>query len=70
MKTPRFNKKFRTIIATKEMSAGNESVGSMWNETKSFSDDTPLSEVMEWGESASGKLILTYDESSEISKPN
>ncbi len=40
------------IIAMLERSAGNESVGSMWTETKSFDWDTPISEVMEWAVSA------------------
>jgi len=66
MKTATWNKKFKTVIATKEKSAGNESVGSMWNETKSFDITTPILEIMEWGADADGKLILTYDESSEV----
>jgi len=66
MKTATWMKKFKTVIATKEKSAGNESVGTMWNETRSFDINTPLSEVMEWGANADGKLILTFDESSEI----
>lgn len=36
------------IIAMLERSAGNESVGQMWTETKSFDDTAPLSEVMMW----------------------
>ena len=66
MKTAKINHKFTIVIATKEMSAGNESVGTMWNETKSFHVNEPISRIMEWGEKSNGKLILTYDESSEV----
>ena len=36
------------VIAIKDMSAGNETVGDMWKETKIFTEDTKLSEVMLW----------------------
>jgi len=36
------------IIAIKECSAGNESVGEMWKETKIFGDSNTLKEVMQW----------------------
>ncbi len=36
------------IVATIEMSAGNESVGEMWEETKIFSIKSSLEEVMVW----------------------
>jgi nitrous oxidase accessory protein NosD len=54
--------KYQRIIATKEKSAGNESVGSMWSETKSFDRETPISSIIEWAENADGKLIITIDE--------
>jgi hypothetical protein len=60
-------KKFKTytkIIAIKERSAGNDSVGDMWIETKSFDVATPVKEIMDWANDCSGKLILTIDESS------
>lgn len=49
------------IVAIKERSAGNESVGDMWLETKIFEPTTPASEIVKWGNglSMSGKLILT-----------
>jgi len=37
-----------TVVAIRDMSAGNESVGDMWQETKIFDGDTPVREVMEW----------------------
>ena len=43
------------------MSAGNESVGSMWIETKTFHKDEAISEVLLWAKDASGKLIITID---------
>jgi hypothetical protein len=36
------------IIAIKEMSAGNESVGDMWTETKIFNETDTLADVMEF----------------------
>lgn len=39
------------IIAMLERSAGNESVGQMWTETKSFDDNAPISDVIEWARS-------------------
>ena len=50
------------IIAIKEMSSGNESVGNMWLETKAFSKDCPIDDIMQWGKDAGGKLIITISE--------
>jgi len=36
------------IVAIKEMSAGNETVGEMWKETKIFLPGDTLEDVMEW----------------------
>lgn len=38
----------KQVVAIKDMSAGNESVGEMWQETKIFSLDTPVSEIIDW----------------------
>ena len=57
--------RYSRIIATQEKSTGNESVGTMWNETKTFSDDTPIREIMDWAAQCDGKLIITWDESTE-----
>lgn len=35
-------------VVIRDMSAGNESVGEMWQETKVFPDDATLKEVMDW----------------------
>jgi hypothetical protein len=55
--------KYERIIAVSERSAGNESVGDMWVETKSFDKNTPVSEIIEWGKSTGGRLIISIDES-------
>ena len=48
------------IIAIKEMSAGNETVGQSWNETKIFdSEKDKLIDVMLWADSTRVKVILT-----------
>jgi hypothetical protein len=57
---------YHTVIATKERSAGNDTVGDSWIETKSFSKTTPISEIIEWASNASWKLIITIDESSSL----
>lgn len=60
-------KKITRIIATIEKSAGNETVGTAWNETSSFPIETPVSEIMKWaGENGiSGRLIITPDLATE-----
>lgn len=35
-------------VVIRDMSAGNESVGEMWQETHIFSSESTLKEVMEW----------------------
>ncbi len=35
-------------VIIRDMSAGNESVGEMWQETKVFDGSTSLDEVMAW----------------------
>jgi len=35
-------------VIIKDMSAGNESVGEMWQETKVFDGSASLDEVMDW----------------------
>lgn len=53
---------YENIIATKERSAGNDSVGSMWLETKSFNSETPIWKIIDWAKDCDGKLIITIDE--------
>jgi hypothetical protein len=55
------------IVAVKERSAGNDSVGDMWVETKVFADDAPISTVWAWGESLQhcGRLMLTRPQNSD-----
>lgn len=37
-----------SIVVIRDMSAGNESVGEMWQETKIFDESASLKEVMDW----------------------
>jgi hypothetical protein len=56
-------------IAILDMSCGNESVGEMWQEAKTFTSDTRISDIMAWAakkkrdsdspESFRGNLKLT-----------
>ena len=61
------------IVAIKERSEGNESVGTMWLDTKIFSPETPVSEILSWAVSGRysgnqkdagkyGRLMLTVAE--------
>jgi len=54
-------KNYKRIIATKENSAGNDTVGDMWTQTKSFDKFTSIHRVIEWGD-CGGKLTITIDE--------
>ena len=48
------------IVAIKERSDGNESVGNMWLETGIFDPTTPVRDIVMWAENMGpGKLILT-----------
>ena len=53
---------YQRIIATKEMANGNDSIGSMWNETKSFDKSVPIEDIVKWADGCCGKLIITLDE--------
>jgi len=66
MKTEYLKEKYSVVIAIQEKSAGNSEVGDMWLETKSFPDNTPVREIMEWAQSCSGKLTITWDESTKF----
>jgi hypothetical protein len=46
------------VVVIKDMSAGNESVGEMWQETKVFCPSDKLSDVLKWahGEDVEGGL--------------
>jgi len=41
-------------IVIRDMSAGNDSVGDMWQETKIFKEDATLKEVMKWANEGYG----------------
>ena len=57
------------IVAIKEMSAGNESVGEMWKEAKVFEETATLKEVMEFAEHRKKKnitLVILEGEASDV----
>lgn len=69
----KFFKDYERVIAIKERSAGNETVGDSWIDTKSFPKETPIEDIIQWAGSVneygttrsgscSGKLIITIDE--------
>ena len=52
----------QVFVVIQECSEGNESVGSMWLETKVFSHTATLEQAITWAKgkrSAGGKTILT-----------
>lgn len=54
----------KKIVAIVECANGNESVGSMWLETKIFDLDTPVERIWDWGKemnNGKGKLIITIE---------
>jgi len=70
MALDRFNtKKYSTVIATIERSAGNESVGDMWTESRTYPLDATLKQVLDWAAiDCSGRLTLTMDKSSVVAE--
>ena len=38
----------KQVVVIRDMSAGNDSVGEMWQETKIFNSDQPISDILEW----------------------
>lgn len=55
-------KTVKRVIAVKERSAGNESVGTEWVETKSFSKDTSVEKILDWAGDYKGRLMINWDE--------
>jgi hypothetical protein len=58
------HKPYTHIIAIGEKSAGNDTVGDMWTETKIFPRETPIEEIIEWAKEikVNGKLVITISE--------
>lgn len=38
----------RKVVVIRDMSAGNDSVGDMWKETKIFNSDEPIENILKW----------------------
>ena len=43
------------VVVIKDMSAGNESVGEMWQETKIFEHTQPIGDILRWVNDHNGK---------------
>lgn len=48
------------IVAILHKSAGNESVGDMWKETKVFEDVSTIKDILKWAESKNNGLITMH----------
>ena len=49
----------KVCIAIKDMSAGNDSVGEMWKETKIFGLNASISEIFEWIGNPKKNCVIT-----------
>ena len=47
------------IVAMKDMATGNESVGTMWQETKIFDAKDSLLDVMKWAGDRKTRVTIT-----------
>lgn len=54
------------VIAIKEMSDGNATVGEMWKETKIFEGTATLEEVLRWVGTRRKNAILTIPEGENL----
>lgn len=54
-------KEYRNIIAMQECADGNETVGTMWIDAKSFPINTPIEEVIKWAKGRNGRLMIRPD---------
>lgn len=65
-KNPRNPTTYSTVIASAENSAGNESVGNTWIDTRAFPKETPVETIIAWAKEngCGGRLTITIDESS------
>ena len=62
------------IVAIKEKADGNESVGTMWLETKIFEEDVSVGEIIRWSQNGTmwpksqGRLIISVPDNDEGNK--
>ena len=54
------------IVAIKDMSAGNETVGEAWQETKIFDSNDSILQVMQWVNSTKKKVTLSIPEDDQV----
>ena len=52
------------VVAIKDMSAGNDTIGEAWQETKIFSSENTLNDVMQWV-GKRRRIVLTIPAGSE-----
>lgn len=59
-------------VAIRDKSAGNDTIGEMWKETKIFDQSQPISDVLKWAFGntdlkSHGNLVLTIPEPDDLS---
>ena len=57
----------RSVVAIKDMSAGNDTVGEMWKETKIFKGTDTLNDVLMWG-GIHKQISITLPDGEELPK--
>ena len=55
------------VVVIKDMSAGNETVGEMWQETKIFNGSDTLNDVIRWG-GTKKKITITLPDGESLPK--
>jgi len=58
------------VVAIKDMSAGNESVGEMWQETKIFWHNARLIDVLRWVDDRRKRVQLTIPDGEVLPDPD
>ncbi|MCK5609771.1 hypothetical protein KAR91_48315 [Candidatus Pacearchaeota archaeon] len=53
------------VVVIRDMSAGNESVGEMWKETKIFEHNATLFDVLKWG-GRKKNITITIPDGQEV----
>jgi Holliday junction resolvase len=54
------------VVVIRDMSAGNDSVGEMWKETKIFDSKEPIENIIKWAENHKGDFGIGFKTSKNI----
>lgn len=54
------------VVAIKDMASGNETVGTMWQETKIFNHNARLIDVLRWVGDRTTRVVLTIPDGDSL----